>query len=662
MAAEPRLHGSGLIASTLAAGVVLGILDALDALAGGFASGLGQLDTAVVIVVSAAAVGVVGGAVGLAAGAGVCLTRALGVEWSSGAGLVAGQRVVLEPRVAAGLAVAAFFTAGAAIWALVAFVTSGTGAGTIAAAVVIATAALAITAGLGWLLSRPTCPPAVRAGFWLAGLAVLYVLESRLLYSFSRFSALAPVHGALLAVLVLASGAGLWLSSSRLRAALSRRRASVQVAVLVGCIAAVAAVSTHECFGAHRTRLFIHGRTSLAFRSLSLVPGCASSRSTRISRALRFGCTTAAPPASPHPIAESASKLRGVVLVLVDTMRGDRLEIGRAKQPLLPNLADLRERAAFFPNTYTSAPGTSPAIAALLAGSPIGTRDHGIGLPEALRRAGIRTVAVTGHANVTAAATAFDVVDEKASRERFDRGRNALTSKYTTARARARLAEIGPGRRFLLLVHYFDPHAHYVDNPLFDLGSGEQERYDAELRYTDHWIGVLLEDLRQLPDVGIVVTSDHGEELWEHRYKRHQIRLYDESTRVPLIVFDPRLKRASRQRQEVSIADVAPTVLDMLGVAPPPAMRGRSLWPAAAGAAISSRPVVMRSSNGDRWGVVENRRKLIFDRETAILEYYDLVTDPEEASNLADQPMAAMGSLPCALDRWMRRGLEGADR
>jgi arylsulfatase A-like enzyme len=351
-------------------------------------------------------------------------------------------------------------------------------------------------------------------------------------------------------------------------------------------------------------------------------------------------------------------ELRGVVLIIVDSLRSDRITAHRAGQVLMPSLQRLGLRSLTFPNVYTTAPGTTRALASMLTSRFAGEVDRstleGLSLPSTLAAAGVRSIAVSGHEHLRNLTRMFDEYDDRAAAHRFPDYKNALTSQHTVAAARSWLERIAD-ERFFLLVHFFDPHAHYVTNSLFDFGRSEEARYDAEVAHTDHWIGVLLSTLEYHEDIGVLVTSDHGDEFWEHRYKRHQLRLYDETTRVPLLIADPRSPEANVNTLDTSLIDIAPTVLQMLSVPRPPSMRGRALI----GSLTKSRartgiPIHVQSTNDRKRAVVINRRKLIFDSQTAIVEYYDLKIDPAETRNLADRNSLKQRQLECALETWMQ--------
>ncbi len=100
-----------------------------------------------------------------------------------------------------------------------------------------------------------------------------------------------------------------------------------------------------------------------------------------------------------------------------------------------------------------------------------------------------------------------------------------------------------------------------------------RDLYDGEVHYVDHEIGRLLARLRErgmLDDTIVVVTADHGESLGEHEYWfEHGRDAYEASCRVPLIVRVPGDAGArGRRAGDISLADIAPTVLELAGLPP----------------------------------------------------------------------------------------------
>ena len=105
--------------------------------------------------------------------------------------------------------------------------------------------------------------------------------------------------------------------------------------------------------------------------------------------------------------------------------------------------------------------------------------------------------------------------------------------------------------------------------------------YDAEIRYTDDHIGMLLARIEKLglaQDTLIVFTADHGEEFFDHGKKGHQRNFYDESVRLPLVMRLPGVLPSGKSVQRMArIQDIGPTILDLCDVAAPDYFEGVSL-------------------------------------------------------------------------------------
>ncbi len=191
--------------------------------------------------------------------------------------------------------------------------------------------------------------------------------------------------------------------------------------------------------------------------------------------------------------------------------------------------------------------------------------------------------------------------------------------------------------------------------------------YDAGIRYLDAELGKLFDALKELDyydESIIIVTSDHGEELFEHGRFLHT-QVYDEVLQVPLIIKLPKGEHAGhRVRNLVEHVDLMPTVLDLLRIPHEGEMQGSSLANGLEGDEMESQYVFF--SNTDQGGDFVTReigmrtpdRKLIigFEHtraegpEETHLRFFDLDVDPEERNNLAGD------ELPAEAD-WMRDAL-----
>jgi arylsulfatase A-like enzyme len=146
-----------------------------------------------------------------------------------------------------------------------------------------------------------------------------------------------------------------------------------------------------------------------------------------------------------------------------------------------------------------------------------------------------------------------------------------------------------------------------------------------------------LEELERADDTVVIVTSDHGDAFSEHGQRSHGCKLkpYEGLARVPLLVRGPQAPAGTRVAQPVSLIDVAPTILAMLGLPPEPWMRG-GILPGLDLRGARTAPAVYTQC-GDILAVRAGADKMITSRSRAFAdEVFDLGADPDERRNLAD--------------------------
>jgi N-acetylglucosamine-6-sulfatase len=151
----------------------------------------------------------------------------------------------------------------------------------------------------------------------------------------------------------------------------------------------------------------------------------------------------------------------------------------------------------------------------------------------------------------------------------------------------------------------------------------------------------------------VVFTSDHGYFYGEHGLNEERRLAYEETIRIPLLVrYPPRVPAGAVRREMVSTIDLAPTLVALAGLAPPPTMEGRSLVPVLEGAARGWRTAVLVEYFSDTVfprirtmgyaAVRTDRHKYIEYRELQGMdELYDLEKDPYEEHNLIARAEAA---------------------
>jgi arylsulfatase len=232
-------------------------------------------------------------------------------------------------------------------------------------------------------------------------------------------------------------------------------------------------------------------------------------------------------------------------------------------------------------------------------------------------------------------------------------------------------------RPFFLWVHLFDPHFDDrhdgdLESPLYapavgyanlfrsDAGLSPEERtrlaYDRKLRYTDDRIAGFVEDLRTrgiLDRVILIVAADHGEEFNEKGRWGHSKSLTNTLVRVPLIFRFPMGEPRGVVNVPVGNLDIAPTLIEYLGLPPQSAMRGTSLLRAFRGDPF--RPTrgygETRRFKFDLRFLVDPTldRKLVLDMNTGKRELYNLTDDPDELSDLASAEPETTDALERAL-------------
>jgi arylsulfatase A-like enzyme len=194
-------------------------------------------------------------------------------------------------------------------------------------------------------------------------------------------------------------------------------------------------------------------------------------------------------------------------------------------------------------------------------------------------------------------------------------------------------------------------------------------QYDAEVRVVDDGIAQLLGRLEKLglaENTGVILLGDHGEPLGEHGIYFDHHGLYDCTLHIPLIIHWPGVIGTERRIKALTqLPDIAPTVLEMLGVPAPDTMAGRSLVPLLTGQTdkhVYSKIVASECTWMFKWALRKDQYKLILARQPDIygrppVELYDLFADPEEQINLADDRPKVRDELVREFEAWLSRRL-----
>ncbi len=359
-----------------------------------------------------------------------------------------------------------------------------------------------------------------------------------------------------------------------------------------------------------------------------------------------------------------------LVLVSLDTLRGDFVGARYEGRPLTPRLDARAREGASFRQALAPYPSTSASHTTLLTSTY--PAQHKVLHAKYLLPASPPTLAeiLAGHAFETAAFTENAMLTAESGFDRgFDdyfenRGLSMWDARGDVERTLDRgLAWIRRHRdtKFFLFLHTYQVHSPYQPPPKHDVfrstpGPGEKPRftrardlYAGEVVYTDGILRRLFDTLERLgldDDTIVVVTADHGDEFGEHGRIGHSRTVYDEVLRVPLIFWGPgRIPAGRVVDDQVSLVDIAPTLLELLELPAVDTLQGESLVPSLLRGAPVADPVrfaegpALDHPDGRLFSARTSRYKWI-GREHSVdpVEIYALETDPREQNDLSDDP------------------------
>lgn len=366
----------------------------------------------------------------------------------------------------------------------------------------------------------------------------------------------------------------------------------------------------------------------------------------RVRRPWALGLTLAAIAlwaALPPRAASGASMPRGkpnVVIILIDTLRPDHLSFYGYPTDTSPFLTGIAGESFVFENVFSVSSHTAPASASLF--TSLSPEDHGVirsqiatermrseinpklalnripeeatTLPELMKEAGYRTYGISDNYNVSDEMGFDQGFDEFIDNPRFYWGAPEVARRVMELRE-----TINSGGPYFLYIHFIDPHKPYhrrkpwfsepgppsrgsrkgaspvpawrvgapktgtLDTPGRDVNIA---KYDSEIGYVDARIEDLYRTFGWDKNTLLVVTSDHGEQFYEHGHLGHGWTLYDEVLRIPLMIHDATGRIGpGRSASPASILDILPGVMDFLGAGIPSGIHGRSFMPLTEGEA-----------------------------------------------------------------------------
>lgn len=302
-----------------------------------------------------------------------------------------------------------------------------------------------------------------------------------------------------------------------------------------------------------------------------------------------------------------------LIVISVDTLRADRLGCYGYERETSPEIDAFAERSVLFEHAIAESSWTVPSHTTLLTG--LRPASHGVTtadarpgpdtrfLAEYLRDRDYLCFAITDGGWLEPDRFGSGFRDF----EYADRGLRANLEQ-----ARSFIEFLDDDRPYFAFLHTYDVHCPYDPSPPYGdafasvgaefietegrCGNPDfneagvtpaqalhlSDRYDGGVRQASTELGDFFDFLEAsgaLEDTIVVLTSDHGEELGEHGQIGHERSLFRELLEVPLIVYVPGVEPRSVDSGTVGLAEVVPTVLELLGVPPPASLDGTSLAP-----------------------------------------------------------------------------------
>jgi len=387
---------------------------------------------------------------------------------------------------------------------------------------------------------------------------------------------------------------------------------------------------------------------------------------------------------APSAVARDAN----VLIVMIDTVRADRLGVAgyqRDGKSLTPRIDAFTQQAAWFTRAYSVASNTPRAMPAFMASRYASTiavdklfknypvlDASNLMLFEVLHDAGYATFGFSSHfffrpeRNFT---QGFDAYDNEGALDIAPSNKDTAAPRIVP-KVLAKLDELAKAKtKFAMWVHLFEPHSTYMEHegcPITEHGTESlMHKYDCEIAFDDGYVGQIFDALETsglAKNTIVVVLADHGEAFGVHTFAGqkmffHGQTLYDELLRIPLAI---RVPGAAPTRSDavVSLLDIAPTILDAVGIAIPPSFQGRSLVPAIGGKPLPPRPVYAELIPYPSWDhegrvvISGDGRWKLFDRVSdGKKELYDLQADPDERTDrFAAEPQKAQELEDLLLD------------
>lgn len=404
-----------------------------------------------------------------------------------------------------------------------------------------------------------------------------------------------------------------------------------------------------------------------------------------------------------------------IFLVVVDTVRADRLSCYGYEPHATHNIDNVASNGVMFTNAQSVASWTGPSMGAILTSNyptqlglvekPAGS-DKRFGwrekrpqlfydlphydwtLPKIMKEAKFHTAAFVNQPVISHGEgfqRDFDdfyypveqgeILSRQQTqpnrRQTWSSSKDAFVNDVALVQKFEHWLATNTQKKLFVWLHLLTPHRPHNPpqefSPLNQENTGSEEgrraelsaMYDGELRAADKLVGDIIKAIQQhigLKRSLIVLTSDHGEEFWDHGMAEHGHSLHREVIHVPLIIISPAFPKGYTVNTPVRTIDIPPTLFALTGINVSYRFEGKNLSPIVAGK--EEEPPVFSEAmlyGSTERSLIDNGYKIMYDEQSKQWRLFDVQEDPGETVDLSEQLPERSLEMQKALNNLYRR-------